>query len=86
MTSQVYQLPVIKPENSQIDNANHKITLLLNIAINGITALPNNKSIDVNSDVQYDTQRSDSDESSNTPFDDGKFTFTYTMISTQSKF
>jgi hypothetical protein len=75
-TSQVYQLPVNKPENSQIDNTDHRITLLLNIAINGIATLPNNKSIDVNSDVQYDVPKSVSDKSSSTPSDDGKFTHT----------
>lgn len=83
MTSLIYQLPVIKPENSQIDKTDHKITLLLNIAINGITTFPNNKSIDVSSDVHDDTQRSVSDESLNTPSDDSKFTLLYIMIITQ---
>lgn len=82
MTSQIYQLPVTKPENGQIDNTDHKITLLLNIAINGLTAFPNDKGIDVSSDVQYDAQKSVSDGLSNTPSDDGKYTLTYVLMNT----
>lgn len=84
MASQVYQLPVIKPETSQIDKTDHKITLLLNIAINGITTFPeNNNIVDISSDVHGDVQGSVSDESLNTPSDDGKFPFIYFMVSTQ---